>query len=388
MIVSMKNGLEHFVYRELTIFDAQGAQISLFPTKFSQGSYNAPDSWALHRWKLWIVVLMQPVLFLGSPLLYLRLLREAVETKAYADFALAWYFSRWIAAVDVIYATFGDHKLFIGYFCKRITGKPLAVTIHAYELYTNPNPALFARAMAACDQVITVTEYNRERLQQTFGINPAKIEVVRISVDTQDYRPQAKFILLIVASFAERKGHEILFRAVKQLNQPDIEIWVIGDRGTENLTVDVEALAADLGIKSQVAFFGKLSGNALKAVYQACDAFCLPCHTDSDGVNEGFPTVIAEAMAFAKPVISTRHVEIPRVLEQMLVDENDIDGLMQAISGLYESARLRHELGQNNRLISERLFSARNAERSVRILSCLTQSSDGTPIPDLEREMI
>jgi len=93
-------------------------------------------------------------------------------------------------------------------------------------------------------------------------------------------------------------------------------------------------------------------------------------------------------MAFAKPVISTRHVEIPRVLEQMLVDENDIDGLMQAISGLYESARLRHELGQNNRLISERLFSARNAERSVRILSCLTQSSDGTPIPDLEREMI
>jgi len=387
VIASMKNGLEHFVYRELTIFDGQGAQISLFPTKFSQGSYNAPDRWTLHRWNLWAVILMQPILFFGSPLLYLRLLREAIETRAYVDFALAWYFSRWIADVDVIYATFGDHKLFIGYFCKKITGKPLAVTIHAYELYTNPNPTLFARAMVACDQVITVTEYNRERLQQNFGVNPAKIEVVRISVDTQDYRPQAKFILLIVASFAERKGHEILFRAVKQLNQPDIEIWVVGDRGTENLTVDVEALAVDLGIKSQVAFFGKLSGNALKAVYQACDVFCLPCHTDSDGVNEGFPTVIAEAMAFAKPVISTRHVEIPRVLEEVLVDENDVDGLASAIHALRESAQLRRVLGENNRVISERLFSARNAERSARILSRLTQSSSETAIPDLQREM-
>ena len=381
----MKNGLEHFIFRELTIFDSQGAQISLFPTKFSQGLYNALDRWALHRWDLWTVALMQPLFFLGAPLRYLRLLREAVETKAYVDFALAWYFSRWIADVDVIYATFGDHKLFIGYFCKKITHKPLAVTIHAYELYTNPNPALFERALAACDQVITVTEYNRERLEQNFGVDPAKIEVVRISVDTDDYRPQAKFILLIVASFAERKGHEVLFRAVKQLNQPDIEIWVVGDRGTENRVVDVPALAAELGIEAQVAFFGKLSGNALKAVYQTCDVFCLPCHTDSDGVNEGFPTVIAEAMAFAKPVISTRHVEIPRVLDEMLVDEQDVDGLAQAIRALYNSAQLRQRLGQNNRLISEQRFSARNAERSVRILSRMMQCE--TTFPDLQREM-
>jgi colanic acid/amylovoran biosynthesis glycosyltransferase len=387
VIASMKKGLEHFIYRELTVFSGQGAQISLFPTKFNPGLYNAPDGWHLHRWNLLLVALMQPLFFLTSPLRYVQLLREAIETRAYVDFALAWYFARAMSAVDVIYATFGDHKLFVGYFCKKITGKPLAVTIHAYELYQNPNPALFLRALALCDQVITVTEYNRELLRDKFGVDPAKIEVIRISVDVTDYRPQEKFVILIVASFAERKGHEILFRAVKQLQQKDIEVWIVGDQGVESLTVDVQALAAELGIAAQVAFFGKLSKNALKAVYRECDVFCLPCRTDSEGVNEGFPTVIAEAMAFGKPVISTRHVEIPRVLDAMLVDENDVDGLADAIRRVYESPELRQSLGEQNRLLSERVFSTHNAERTVQVLSRLSHPSENSRMPSLQQEV-
>ncbi|MEO8391392.1 MAG: glycosyltransferase family 4 protein [Chloroflexota bacterium] len=377
----MKKGLEHFIYRELTIFSGQGTQISLFSTKFNPGLYNAPDDWDLHRWNLIAVTLLQPLFFLSSPLLYLRLLREAIETHAYVDFVLAWYFARDMANVDVIYATFGDHKLFVGYFCKKITGKPLAVTIHAYELYQNPNPALFLRALALCDQVITVTEYNRELLIEKFGVPAAKIEVVRISVDVTDYRPQEKFVILIVAFFAERKGHEILFKAVKQLDQKDIEIWIVGDQGTESRTVNVEALAAELGIASQVAFFGKLSKNALKAVYRECDVFCLPCRTDGDGVNEGFPTVIAEAMAFGKPVISTRHVEIPRVLDELLVDENDVEGLADAIRQVRESAQLRQTMGEKNRLLSEKVFSTHNAERTVQILNRLSHRPESTIMP-------
>jgi colanic acid/amylovoran biosynthesis glycosyltransferase len=386
VIASMKNGLEHFIYREVSIFSAQGAQIDLFPTKYKPGLYNAQPGWTLHAWNILALVLLQPLFFLSSPALYLRLFREAFQTRAFVDFMLAWYFSRDMARCDVIYATFGDHKLFVGYFAKQIIHKPLAVEIHAYELYKNPNPTLFQRALAQVDQIVTVTDYNKELLTNKFHVEPSKIDVVRISVNVRDYRLEEKFVILIVASFAQRKGHEILFKAIKQLNGEgfnNFEVWVVGDKGTEVLTVDVHQLAADLGIESQVAFFGKLGKTALKAVYRECDVFCLPCRTDSSGVNEGFPTVLAEAMAFGKPVISTYHVEIPRVVPEILVDENDVPGLAQAILQVYRSADLRERLGEQNRAIAERLFSTRNAEQTAQILGSLA----GQPEPILQREI-
>lgn len=374
VIASMKKGLEHFVYRELKVFAGQGAQVSLFHTKYGPGLYGPEPGWTLHRWRAPVVALMQPLFFLRQPGLYLTLLREAVAARAIVDFMLAWYFAKAMNEVDVIYATFGDRKLFIGYFCKRIVGKPLAVTIHAYELYNNPNPDLFLTALAACDQIITVTEYNKELLANRYQIDPARIEVVRITVNLDDYVLEEKFVILIVAFFAERKGHDILFRALKQLDQPDLEVWVVGDMGTEDLVVDARALAAEIGVVEQVAFFGKLSGAALKAVYRECDVFCLPCHHDRLGVAEGFPTVLAEAMAFSKPVITTRHVEIPRVVEQVLVDEQDIDGLAEAIRQVYAmSAEARRQQGARNRELAGQFFPSENAAKTVGILSDLVR---------------
>src|SRR5436853_93462 len=109
--------------------------------------------------------------------------RKNNMSGALVDVALAWHFAPKIADADVIYATFGDHKLYIGYFCKQILGKPLVVTIHAYELYANPNPRLFERALAACDRVVAVTEHNREILIGQYGVAPSNVEVVRIGVD-------------------------------------------------------------------------------------------------------------------------------------------------------------------------------------------------------------
>jgi colanic acid/amylovoran biosynthesis glycosyltransferase len=374
VIVSMKDGLDHFIYRELTVFSENGQDhVHVFPTKKGKGLYAPKPQWTVHSWTVLSVILAQLIALFSTPQKYLETLDVAFEHHAFIDFAFAWYFARYLNKMDVIYSTFGDHKLFIGYFGKLITGKPLAVTIHAYELYQNPNPGLFIEALKACDQVMTVTDYNRELIAEKFGIARDKIDVIRITVDTNEYHPEKRFSILIVAYFVERKGHEILFRAVQQMQHKDVEVWVVGEMGERDHAVDVEQIAIDMGMTDQVAFFGGLSGTALKALYRTCDVFCLPCHTDRFGVNEGFPTVIAEAMAYGKPVISTRHVEIPRILDRMLVDENDVDCLAAALDEVYESQPLRKELGQQNREIAEKLFSTHNAARTFQVLNNLAR---------------
>lgn len=369
VLLSLKKGMDHFVYRELEVFAGNGARLSLFPTKNQPGLYNPKTEWATLHWNPVAVILWQVFYMLRFPQTYLRLLGEARRFNAWMDFAIAWHFSAHMRDVDVIYSIFGDHKLFIGYFCSEILNRPQVVTLHAYELYQNPNPELFVHALKHCAQVITVTEYNRELLHSRFGIDPAGVRVVRVGVDLAQYRPQEKFVILIVAYFDARKGHEILFRAIKELSIPELEVWVVGSANNRYSSVDVKQLASDLQVESQVAFFGELGGAALKAVYRSCDVFCAPSRTDHNGTAEGFPTVLMEAMAFGKPVITTRHVEIPRIVPEMIVEENDVHGLAEAICTLYLSKNLRQSQGETNRKIAERYFSSDNARETAHILA-------------------
>lgn len=377
VIASLKKGLEHFIYREVCALADQGATISLFPTKHGPGLYNPRPEWNVARWSAWSAVLSQPLRCLAMPVRYLTVLMEALRYGALVDFLLAAYFAPQLKEVDAIYATFGDRKLFVGYFGKRLLDKPLAVEIHAYELYQNPNPRLFAVALAACDQIVAATEYNREILRDRYGIDFESVEVVRYSVDLEAYRPAKKFVILIVAFFVEKKGHEVLFEAIKKMNCDDVEIWVVGGDGGSESKVDVHAIVKKLGLDSQVAFFGKLSGTALTAVYHACDVFCLPSRHDRHGDAEGFPNVLIEAMACGKPVVTTRHVEIPRIVEQILVDENDVDGLAAALDRVYASATLRQQLGARNRQLAEEYFSTHNVNRTMQLLAQLAAPATG-----------
>ncbi|MGE0759470.1 MAG: glycosyltransferase family 4 protein, partial [Pirellulaceae bacterium] len=329
----------------------------------------------------------QFVVAVRHPVRYVRTLADAAAHRALVEFLIAVYFTTQMHSIDVLYCTFGDRKLFVGYYCKRLTGKPLACTVHAYELYVNPNPALFQIAARACDQLITISDYNRDRLRTLLARPDLPIDVITYSIDLQRYRPRRRFVILIVGFFVQRKGHDILFQAVKQLDRDDLEVWVVGGEGAEATSVDVEALARRYGIESQVAFFGKLSGTALQAVYHACDVFCLPCHFDDEGVGEGFPNVIIEAMACGKPVISTRHVAIPSVLEQVLVDERDVAGLADAIERVAASSSWRDELGSRNRVLAETHFSPANVEATAGILERLSHADRSFPPPPRSRSL-
>ncbi|MEZ6081286.1 MAG: hypothetical protein R3C56_38130 [Pirellulaceae bacterium] len=50
VFASLKRGFEHFIYRELTILEKNGAAISVYPTKVGAGLYGPRPTWNFHPW--------------------------------------------------------------------------------------------------------------------------------------------------------------------------------------------------------------------------------------------------------------------------------------------------------------------------------------------------
>lgn len=137
-IVSMKFGLTKFMLRDIKALADKGHEARLFTLRNARGLYNPLPDWIVVSVNWLRIFLSQFWLLLRKPDLYLRLLFEALRSDSITDLAIAVDFAGQMTDIDVIYAYFGDHKLFVGYYCKKITGIPLVVTIRAYELHKKP----------------------------------------------------------------------------------------------------------------------------------------------------------------------------------------------------------------------------------------------------------
>jgi glycosyltransferase involved in cell wall biosynthesis len=327
-ITSMATGgLAGFNYKELMECARLNVGVSVFVTKYKPGPYMPPATMAGGAVKVLRVLAEQPLRFVQAPLTYLSLLVEAVKTNTVADFAIAqtWAPIMRRLGCEWIHCHWGDRKLYIGYYCHRLTKMPLSVTLHGYDLYRNPNWAMCERALHACAQIITISDYNRRLLIARFGALGERVKVIRLFTemisDPQALKRDTK--LLIVGGFQDRKGYDVLLKALRILNRSDVRLWVVGYKGP----VDVPKLVADLGLGDRVTIFGQVSDDVLRVLYTYCDIFCMPSRIDRDGVGEGLPVALMEAMSYEKPVVATMHTGIPELVPDILVPENDANAL-------------------------------------------------------------
>lgn len=190
-IASMGVGLEAFIYREIETLCADGKKITIYATKFKKNDVLSPrEDWPYKYVSL-------PRLALAMPLLVLKmlfrpaLLLEAIRDGGLVDLVFATRFAHSMQArgIGQIHCHFGDHKFFIGYYCKRITGLPLSVTMHAHEFYTNPNPVWFKKALAGADRIFTIARRWCELLEHEYAVPKEKICLNRFFVDTALYKP-------------------------------------------------------------------------------------------------------------------------------------------------------------------------------------------------------
>lgn len=365
-IFSMKNGIAPFIYSELMELEKNQINFKIFPTKYKEGLCMPKESWEIYRFNPAVTILKQPLFFLKNPFLYSKLLLESISTNSLIPFLVACDFSTKMTGIDRIHCHFGDTKLFIGYYCKRLTSKKLSVAIHAHELYQK-NKKMFRIALNLCDQIIAESEYNKKCLVEMHNIDPKRIIVNRQFVDITKFSKNNKFKILMVAQWHEKKGHRYLFEAIKKLNREDIELWIVGGMVPGYAEVDVKKLAKTLDIEDKVSFFGELKGNALLSIYNTADIFVLPSYTTKNGDKEGTPISLMEAMAFELPVISTNHAGIPEIVDQILVKEKSAQSLADAIVYVMRKKDEWKKMGKHNRRIVIKKYSQKNVKSLLNI---------------------
>ena len=104
-------------------------------------------------------------------------------------------------------------------------------------------------------------------------------------------------MVLFVGRLVEIKGVAYLIEAIKKI---DALLVIAGDGP---LRKELERQAAD--IKNRVLFLGAKPHDELKTIYASSDIFVVPSITIDNGVQEGVPTVIMEAMASGLAVVAS-----------------------------------------------------------------------------------
>lgn len=104
--------------------------------------------------------------------------------------------------------------------------------------------------------------------------------------------PENAFLLLSVGELNANKNHQIVIRALAQLNDSNIHYMIAGKGDLHDELID---LANRLGVAEQVHLLGYR--NDVAELYKTADVYCLP------SIREGLNVSVMEAMASGLPVI-------------------------------------------------------------------------------------
>ena len=124
---------------------------------------------------------------------------------------------------------------------------------------------------------------------------------------------------------------------------------------------ELEARAATHDLFERIHFAGEQSQSYVLRALRNCDIFVLASSTDERGASDIFPTVIAEAMASGKPVVSTTVAGIPELVANgetgLLVPSGEVHALADAMERLTRDEKLRTDFGRAGRLRIEQNFA-------------------------------
>jgi glycosyltransferase involved in cell wall biosynthesis len=311
-----------------------------------------------------------------------RLLRAALGADSHYDRFLRGLQPR------VIHAHFGVDAVAVSGVARRLD-LPLVTTFHGYDATTHAakllrsgSPTLIRYALGRSRLArqgavfVCVSKFIRQKVLE-LGFPESKVVTHYIGTDIERFRSLeraptgARPIVLHVARLVEKKGTANLLAAFEQACRAgvDAQLVIIGEGP---LRPQLQARAQALALGDRVQFLGAQSHEAVLDWMARASLFCLPSITAADGDTEGLPISIIEAAAAGLPILSTWHSGIPEAVQDgeggILVKENDVPALADALGLLLRDDAMRTRMGDAARAFVQQNFDVRAQARALESL--------------------
>ena len=173
-------------------------------------------------------------------------------------------------------------------------------------------------------------------------------------------------LLGIIALLIPRKGHPVLFKALKLLieKHPKLRLIVLGKTVDRVYTGRLKKMIQEMKMREKVFFVE--NNDDIKTVLSALDIFVLPSR------KEGFSRVLLEAMACSVPIVASdiggNNEAIVDGESGFLITYGDIPRLAEAIERLISDTGNARRIGKNARKRVKEKFSIEKHVSSVQKL--------------------
>ena len=355
------------------------------------GPTSLPPACISYRPSRWLVTLaLLPWLF-RRPGVFAAEAARALRLRSMTQLRGVWS-AGWMArclrgeGAEHVHAHFGHDSAAAAMVAAKLISVPYTLTVHAHELYVRTN-GVRERCLAA-DRVITVCDYNVEQLRTLCPeLNPEHVAVVYCGVDPEQFHPRDPLApndpprILSVGRLVAIKGFDLLIRAVAELAGQGVTVDCrIAGQGP--LQSDLERLAEALGVGDRVHLVGPVTPDEVATLLSDADVFVLACRVDDRGVRDSMPVVIKEAMATEVPVVATREVAVPEMVDSAVgrlaapEDPGDLAACIKQVLELPEASR--RQLGRQGRQRVEQRFNLRSeTQRLLQIFAEVAAERQG-----------
>jgi len=398
-----------FIRREILALEAGGTPVARFSVRSCSGELVDPaDQAELHKTQVLLArgvsglltgliqtALAHPRQFLKALAFTLSVSRRGQRGLAHhlAYLAEACILRREFALQGIthVHAHFGTNSTTVAMLCHALGGPTYSFTVHGPEEFDRPEALLLPEKIRRAAAVVAISAFGKSQLMRWCeAADWRKIQVVHCGVDEEFLTQAATPVpetqqLVCVGRLSEQKGHLLLLEAIAPLAAAGIpfKLVLVGDG---ELRPQVEAAIAQHGLQSCVEMTGWASSAEVRQHIVNSRALVLPSFA------EGLPVVLMEALALARPVVSTYVAGIPELVEPgrsgWLVPPGSVEELTAALREVLQAdPKTLSAMGEQGR---SRVVQQHNAATEARKLAALFQQieaearrSEAIALPDL-----